>query len=190
MNRARYSVAATCLRIGAGSVAKPLIGQQTLLVDKRRPGPSERLSCAEPGCSNLRELTARGYEKPYCTRHRRLVGAARIGRVQRTPKWDVPVRGTCAVDGCENLQAMSVKGRFYLRPFCTSHHKTLSPQEKRTLVPTYGLRSRRVRVVDRSGYAHVLRGWDLCRRTPCGDGGVPRPPAREVRDRASHQRHS
>jgi len=132
------------------------VSQLKLVEIRRRPSRAERSWCGVDGCSNLRELTARGYEKPHCWRHRpqRFKGS-------QPPRYAILGRKRCANGECHRLSELRWrKGRRDERPFCDTCRKRLSAAEKRAWVPGYGERRSSVgsRWVSADGYVEVSVG--------------------------------
>lgn len=131
--------------------------QLALEVVKRRPGPSERSLCGVDGCSNLRELTSKGFEKAHCWKHRPHLGTGG----PRALKWDIEGRRRCANGACHRISELRwKKGRRYEQPFCVDCRKRLSSDEKQRWVPGYGVRESSVgrRWTTSDGYVEVSLG--------------------------------
>lgn len=132
---------------------------QLLLVEHRlKPGPSERSLCGIDGCENLRELTASGFEKSHCIRHR----PPSVRTFRRKTPWELEgKRGDCANADCHRRQEIHWNARaWHVRPFCEPCRKRLSLDEKQRWVPGYGSKQRpkAQRVSSGAGYVSVLHG--------------------------------
>jgi hypothetical protein len=136
-------------------------------VDGRKPrGISDRLLCEVDGCSNVRVLTRQGYEKDCCDKHRRrnhAIGSTR-SHSRGKFKYDLSDRDHCVVPGCENWQTKCYSGHgSYWRKFCCGHHKTLTPEQKREIVPTLG---RSTKVLESPGWCYTSHGYISVRLAP------------------------
>lgn len=88
---------------------------------KRTPGSlQDRSECTEPGCTNRVELTAQGYERKFCVKHRQTKKSP--GQIR--PKYDLPNRQVCAEPECENRAELDwVGGKRKERRYCRRHRR-------------------------------------------------------------------